>query len=433
MRTDDKWLKQIKDQVESYEEPAPSFAWDKISTSLANAQNQSSKKIIPFYRKASTWVAAAALLIGVFSFMLLGEREKVEVQKVYVAKDNYATEVLNKVHADKESSTAFGSTNTLNVNSISELSIQSNQPKLMAIQTDIKTSPQKASLISSRESISNQTFLKEEDVVQTSKEEPTDIFQEEIISEPIQAQATTKTRVYDDLYAHLKQEKSTRNEDNISGLGVHLGGSGGLFNKESGVELQTSYREASLDYFSSPQTILSQKNQQIFLRDGVPYIVDQEITKDYKHRQPISFGLSYSYSLTERVALESGLVYTFISSEVTEVMKGKSYKQKFNYLGVPLKVNWSFFNRNNLSLYAAAGGMIEIAIAGKIDGKSERPTRPQFSTQAGIGLMYKVADHVGLYIEPGASYYFNDGGKYETIRSEKPFNFNLNAGLRFTF
>ena len=40
---------------------------------------------------------------------------------------------------------------------------------------------------------------------------------------------------------------------------------------------------------------------------------------------------------------------------------------------------------------------------------------------------------MGLYIEPGAKYYFDNGSDIETIRSEKPFNVNLQAGFRFGF
>lgn len=38
-----------------------------------------------------------------------------------------------------------------------------------------------------------------------------------------------------------------------------------------------------------------------------------------------------------------------------------------------------------------------------------------------------------MYVEPGISYYFDDGSPISTIYKEKPVNFNLNLGLRFTF
>lgn len=430
MRNDDKWLKQIKDQVESYEEPAPSFAWDKISTSLANSENHASKKIIPFYKRASVWIAAATLLIGVSTFLFLEEQEKTQIQKVYVAKDNYASDVLNTIKSDNEIKLSNATTNTIEAEKLSNRSAQkTQQPKLVAIRTETEAKPKVKRTVPYA---ANKVVIHDSDNTQQidTSETYTDTSELSVATE---SETPANTRVYDDLYAHLKQEQPTSDKNKASGFGLYVGGSGGLFNQESGTEQQMTFREVALDYINSPDAMLLQKSQQIMLREGVPYFVENVTNKKFKHRQPISFGLNYSYALSNTLALESGLVYTFISSDVTDVQSGQFYKQKFNYLGVPIKVNWAFFNRDKLSLYAAAGGMVEIAVSGKVNGKTERPTRPQFSTQAGIGLMYKVANHVGLYVEPGASYFFNDGSKYETIRSEKPFNFNFNTGVRLTF
>ena len=37
----------------------------------------------------------------------------------------------------------------------------------------------------------------------------------------------------------------------------------------------------------------------------------------------------------------------------------------------------------------------------------------------------------GIYAEPGVAYYFDNESSLPTIYQEKPFNFNLNMGLRF--
>lgn len=39
---------------------------------------------------------------------------------------------------------------------------------------------------------------------------------------------------------------------------------------------------------------------------------------------------------------------------------------------------------------------------------------------------------VGVYVEPGLSYYFDDGTDIKTIYKDKPLNLNLNFELRFT-
>ena len=40
--------------------------------------------------------------------------------------------------------------------------------------------------------------------------------------------------------------------------------------------------------------------------------------------------------------------------------------------------------------------------------------------------------NVGVYVEPGVSYYFDDRSPLSTIYKEKPLNFNLNLGVRYT-
>ena len=57
----------------------------------------------------------------------------------------------------------------------------------------------------------------------------------------------------------------------------------------------------------------------------------------------------------------------------------------------------------------------------------------QLSANIGAGVQYDLASGIGLYAEPGISYYFDDGSDIETIYKEKPLNFNLNLGVRFTF
>ena len=57
----------------------------------------------------------------------------------------------------------------------------------------------------------------------------------------------------------------------------------------------------------------------------------------------------------------------------------------------------------------------------------------QWSVLASLGAQFNITDHLGIYAEPGAIYYFDDGTDVSTIRKEKPFNINLQIGLRFGF
>ena len=110
---------------------------------------------------------------------------------------------------------------------------------------------------------------------------------------------------------------------------------------------------------------------------------------------------------------------------------------KLHYLGLPLKVSYSFYDTGQFSLYSTAGGMGELCIYGKesIGNESSRLNIPeiQWSVFANLGLNYKFVNRLGLFVEPGIVYYFDDGSKVNTIRKSVPFNVNLQAGLRLEY
>ena len=56
----------------------------------------------------------------------------------------------------------------------------------------------------------------------------------------------------------------------------------------------------------------------------------------------------------------------------------------------------------------------------------------QWSVSGSAGLQYNFIDWLGVYVEPGVKYYFDDGSDVLTIYKDKPLNFSLQFGLRFT-
>ena len=57
--------------------------------------------------------------------------------------------------------------------------------------------------------------------------------------------------------------------------------------------------------------------------------------------------------------------------------------------------------------------------------------RLQWSVSGAVGFQYNFIDRLGVYVEPGVGYYFDDGSNVLTIYKDKPFNFNFQVGLRF--
>lgn len=175
--------------------------------------------------------------------------------------------------------------------------------------------------------------------------------------------------------------------------------------------------------------------------------INAQPTTDVKHHFPVSVGITVEKSLSPAFALETGLVYTYLASDLTAGdATYYTQKQQLHYLGIPLKLRWKFLRKRIFDLYLAGGGMVEKCLSGKLSAHYEVNDRPsltedetlrvdplQWSVSAAAGITLKLAPHVNLYAEPGIVYYFDDGSHVSTIRKEKPLNINLQAGLRFDF
>ena len=149
-----------------------------------------------------------------------------------------------------------------------------------------------------------------------------------------------------------------------------------------------------------------------------------QINQHVHHRQPIRFGLSLRYRLTDRWSLETGLTYTRLSSDITTTVDGVTTmtEQRLNYIGLPLNVSYDLWKSRHFGLYLTTGGTIE---------KCLDTSSWQFSVNGAAGAEYKLTDVFSLYAEPGLGYYFNDGSTTPTIYQDRPLNFNLSVGLRF--
>ena len=166
-----------------------------------------------------------------------------------------------------------------------------------------------------------------------------------------------------------------------------------------------------------------------------------------KHRHPVKFGASVRFALTDRLGLETGLMYSLHSSDIVsgDEYGGYMTEQTLHFIGVPLNVNYSIWRTKRLEVYASAGASAELCVSGKshtdyLSGKDivgstdtdQRDARPQWAVNASAGVQYDFSKLVGVYLEPGVSYYFDNGSDVRTIYKDKPFNFNLNLGVRFT-
>lgn len=178
------------------------------------------------------------------------------------------------------------------------------------------------------------------------------------------------------------------------------------------------------------------------------YNEGKDVETDIKHRLPIRAGFSFAYEINSRFSLGSGISYANLSSDMRQGSDSHYFTgvQTLHYVGIPLDIRYNIVSWKGIELYASTGLLAEKCVSGKLKKEyilnkraekketqnlDEKPL--QWSVNASAGLQYNIIPSVGLYAEPGISYYFNDGTSLKTIYKDKPFNFNLNLGLRFTF
>ena len=172
-----------------------------------------------------------------------------------------------------------------------------------------------------------------------------------------------------------------------------------------------------------------------------------EVSSTVRNWQPVQVGVSVAYSFTDRLSIESGLTYSCLVSDLSSGTPSGNYdiRQTLHYIGLPLSLKYEFLKVKGFSLYASAGGQMEKCVDGKtrtdyfIDGKKVSSENGrimveplQWSVGAYVGAQYSFNRLVGLYVEPGAAYYFRNGSPVNCIYSERPFNFSLRTGLRFS-
>ena len=157
-----------------------------------------------------------------------------------------------------------------------------------------------------------------------------------------------------------------------------------------------------------------------------------------KHHAPVSVGLQVAFGIAPRLTLSTGLVYTRTSSDFYPYASSSSYNvhQVLHYVGIPVGLNYEFWQSGGFHAYVMAGAEADYNVKNDteeegVKKENAKRDRVQFSGKASLGAQYDITPKVGLYIEPGAKYYFDNGSHVENIFKDKKLNFNLQFGLRF--
>lgn len=196
------------------------------------------------------------------------------------------------------------------------------------------------------------------------------------------------------------------------------------------VMMSTQAKAAFMDAFSNDNTI-----QNSALRQAPVYLYDYE--EKANHKQPVAFGLSLSCNITDRIALQTGVNYTKLSSQFTKKMAHNVLvtDQQLSYVGIPLRMSYLAWRMKSLSVYGVVGGEAAVNVKAKThtEGVEHQldKDRMQFSADASAGVQYNFLPQLSLYAEPGLKYYFDNGSLIDNIYKDRPLQFSLQVGLRF--
>lgn len=145
----------------------------------------------------------------------------------------------------------------------------------------------------------------------------------------------------------------------------------------------------------------------------------------FRHDFPLSVGLNLRWNLLPRLAMESGINYTYLHSYEEQLGH-----QQLHFVGIPLKLDVRLLQAGAVELGAGAYGMAEkclYAVQGGI--RYPEPTL-QWSCGLFVDAGIRLGSFATLYVQPSLSYYFTKT-VLMTYRTENPLSFTLQAGFRF--
>ena len=163
---------------------------------------------------------------------------------------------------------------------------------------------------------------------------------------------------------------------------------------------------------------------------------------------PLTLGLGVRFYLLPGFSIGTGVDYSLLTRTFTGKYTGPEtsgldevsgdVQHTMQYIGVPVDLYYDILSSDKIKFYVYGGGEAEYCVSNKYTVFSSpritcsEPVRKlQFSVGAGVGVEFRLSGKLGLYLDPGVRYYFPNS-QPKSIRTDKPFMFNFDAGLRFS-
>ena len=160
------------------------------------------------------------------------------------------------------------------------------------------------------------------------------------------------------------------------------------------------------------------------------------------YKSPITIGLQYERSISERLAISAGVNFTKVEFEY-DLGFWKDYGRfgTENYLGVPINVTYDLVKKSKVGLYSLIGCQADFGVKKKEQlGLDELPEGIAFekaplgnhvSALAGLGLSVGISKNLSVYGQSVLQNYFLNSK--DGYFNEESTNLNIQAGLKLSF
>ena len=426
----DKWMKNLKNQTESYQKKAPEGLLDDIKREMSRrgvvpASIPEKAPVVPmkWWRRAAA-VVALALASGVAIYEL--QNEEVMIRQEMADADAVIEEPFAPI---KE-----------NLAPSNEIEIASSVPSKTSRKAKQKNAS--SSLIPVLDEVQETTS----DVDNEKRTDVDDAVPQEDKTgeEPSLTDKTNFAATHEREYLAMNSRPTRRSKQKQRrwSVGPYYGGGAtmqqnlGSGDFETYADYPIGSVKNNLENWAMPSSRSNYYTAANMNQNNVSIVEIEE-----KHHRPIKAGVSLRIVLDERWSLLTGINYSYLYSEFAEANSlDKTSDQKLHYLGIPVSASYNLWSNSHAGIYVTAGGEIEKLIKGKqfIDqGANRKPlvetvkdNRPVLSTLASAGIEYLATEWVSLYAEPGISYHFDNGSGVHSSYTDKPFDFNISIGLR---
>ena len=442
------WTSKLRDQMTDYQEPVKHDLWAGIAQSLAQNQPVAGENRVPENHPVKRvekepkarvvtlkrWSAAAAAvaLLGIGGSYVYLHQEDVEQGNAQLAS-------LASSEASSASSVASSSLSAASSSHSKQVPLLAADNKSADSMSRQKAASSAASLLSSDyASVPVQSAAPMNDegetMVAVASDEAPLVASKYKSAESAQSQAEPNSSSY-----HF-----TRNSE-VAGVSMKLYAENlgaGMGNVNSGSNIVNRYSDSGVmadpmpDVYPDPS--VGGSNDVDYLMAAAYKALQKSPQGKVKHHAPVSVGMQIAFGVAPRLSLSTGVVYTRTSSDFYPYAPNNDYNvhQVLHYVGIPVGLNYELWRSGGFHAYVMAGAEAAYNVKNDTDEDGTRKQdakrdRVQFSGKASLGAQYDISPSVGLYIEPGAKYYFDNGSDVENTFKDKKLNFNLQFGLRF--